>query len=345
MPTCTAGSWCRPMTAQTSAWCSGTRTASRPPAATARSRSVRGPWTPDGCRPRDGSGRRPHRCSLRAGDRPRAPCRGPGGGRGLRERAELVVARAVPVTTSRGELQVAVAYGGAFYATLPAAEVGLSVTPDDLGHLIALGREIKWALNDSEHAVHRTDPGRTASTGPSGSTSWATLVVTPVLRCTSACPSSPDGEVDRSPCGSGTCARLAVLADEGRLSAGGILRHGRSWLHLHRHRARNRHGRRPARRRAAGHRDGVPHRGASSASTRTIRWCRVRAAVTAPRFLDAAAIHAACPPGAAVAAVEAALRGGLDPTAEPPRSVVQVAHGQFLLMPSEAGRRRRGSRS
>jgi len=59
--------------------------------------------------------------------------------------------------------------------------------------------------------------------------------------------------------------------------------------------------------------------------------------VTAPRFLDAAAIHAACPPGAAVAAVEAALRGGLDPTAEPPRSVVQVAHGQFLLMPSEAG--------
>ena len=59
--------------------------------------------------------------------------------------------------------------------------------------------------------------------------------------------------------------------------------------------------------------------------------------MTAPRFLDAAAIHAACPPGAAVAAVEAALRGGLDPTAEPPRSVVQVAHGQFLLMPSEAG--------
>jgi hypothetical protein len=63
---------------------------------------------------------------------------------------------------------------------------------------------------------------------------------------------------------------------------------------------------------------------------------RVRAAVTAPLFLDAAAIHAACPPEVAVAAVEAALRGGLDPTIEPPRSVFQVAHGQFLLMPSEA---------
>jgi len=58
--------------------------------------------------------------------------------------------------------------------------------------------------------------------------------------------------------------------------------------------------------------------------------------VTAPRFLDAAAIRAACPPEAAVAAVEAALGAGLDPTAEPARSVVPVAHGQLLLMASEA---------
>jgi proline racemase len=34
-----------------------------------------------------------------------------------------------------------------------------------------------------------------------------------------------DGEVDRSPCGSGTCARLAVLAAAGRLPAGTVLRH------------------------------------------------------------------------------------------------------------------------
>jgi proline racemase len=34
-----------------------------------------------------------------------------------------------------------------------------------------------------------------------------------------------DGEVDRSPCGSGTCARLAVLAAEGRLPEGTVLRH------------------------------------------------------------------------------------------------------------------------
>ena len=59
--------------------------------------------------------------------------------------------------------------------------------------------------------------------------------------------------------------------------------------------------------------------------------------MTALRFLDAAAIHAACPPEAAVEAVAAALRGGLDPAAEPRRSVVPVARGQVLLMASEAG--------
>jgi proline racemase len=34
-----------------------------------------------------------------------------------------------------------------------------------------------------------------------------------------------DGEVDRSPCGSGTCARIAVLAADGRLPDGTVLRH------------------------------------------------------------------------------------------------------------------------
>jgi proline racemase len=34
-----------------------------------------------------------------------------------------------------------------------------------------------------------------------------------------------DGEVDRSPCGSGTSARLAVLAADDRLPAGTVLRH------------------------------------------------------------------------------------------------------------------------
>ncbi len=44
------------------------------------------------------------------------------------------------------------------------------------------------------------------------------------------------------------------------------------------------------------------------------------------------------PVRAAVAALRAALRAGLDPEAGAPRSVVPVTHGQLLLMPAEWGR-------
>jgi proline racemase len=133
-----------------------------------------------------------------------------------------VVARDVPVTTSRGELSVTVAYGGAIYATAPAARLGLSVAPEHLAELIALGREVKAALHDSPHAVHPDDPRLSGIYGTiwfdelggdGGQVHQRNVTV------------FADGEVDRSPCGSGTCARLAVLADEGRLPEGTVLRH------------------------------------------------------------------------------------------------------------------------
>jgi proline racemase len=133
-----------------------------------------------------------------------------------------VIASEVPVPTSRGEVRVTVAHGGAIYATLPAAQLRLSVTPEHLGDLITLGREIKRALNDSEHAVHPTDPRLTGVYGTiwfdelgdgEGQVHQRNVTV------------FADGEVDRSPCGSGTCARLAVLAADGRLPNGTVLRH------------------------------------------------------------------------------------------------------------------------
>ena len=133
-----------------------------------------------------------------------------------------VIAGEVPVPTPRGEVRVTVAYGGAIYATLPAAQLRLSVTPEHLGELIALGREIKRALNDSEHAVHPTDPRLTGVYG----TIWFDElgdVEGQVHQCNVTV--FADGEVDRSPCGSGTCARLAVLAADGRLPNGTVLRH------------------------------------------------------------------------------------------------------------------------
>jgi ornithine cyclodeaminase/alanine dehydrogenase-like protein (mu-crystallin family) len=58
--------------------------------------------------------------------------------------------------------------------------------------------------------------------------------------------------------------------------------------------------------------------------------------MSAPRFLDADAIAAALSPRGAVDALEAALRGGLDPEGDPPRSAVAAEAGEVLLMPSSA---------
>ena len=129
-----------------------------------------------------------------------------------------VIARGVEVETARGRLAVDVSYGGAIYASLPASAAGLSVTPEDLGELIALGREIKWALNDAEVARHPTDERLSGIYG----TIWFDDLGPAHQRNVAI---FADGEVDRSPCGSGTSARAALLAADGRLPAGTELIH------------------------------------------------------------------------------------------------------------------------
>ena len=133
-----------------------------------------------------------------------------------------VIARDVPVSTSRGPVAVTLAYGGAIYATLPAADLGLAVTPADLGELISLGREIKWALDSDELAQHPSDP---RLSGVYGTIWFDELGDAPGEVHQRNVTIFADGEVDRSPCGSGTCARLAVLAANGRLPQGTVLRH------------------------------------------------------------------------------------------------------------------------
>lgn len=139
----------------------------------------------------------------------------------FRNVASRVLATGIPLVTSRGEVAVDLVFGGAVYATLPAAALGLAVTPSDTAELIRIGREIKWALNDHPAAqladdrlsgVYGTilvdDLGRTAD-GP-----WQRNVTV-----------FADGEVDRSPCGSGTAARVAWLAQSGELADGETLTH------------------------------------------------------------------------------------------------------------------------
>jgi proline racemase len=134
-----------------------------------------------------------------------------------------VVARDVPVQTSRGPVLVDVSYGGAIYASVSAPSVGLTVTPECYADLIAVGREVKWALNDAEVARHAEDP---RLSGIYGTILYEDLPATadgPHQRNVTV---FADGEADRSPCGSGTCARAALLSADGRLGDGQVLTHG-----------------------------------------------------------------------------------------------------------------------
>jgi proline racemase len=140
----------------------------------------------------------------------------------FRNVASFVMGTGIAVATRRGEVAVDVSYGGAFYASVPASSLGLAVSPEHYGELIAAGREIKWALNDSDWARH---PDEARLDGIYGTILYDDLgpgTDGPRQRNVTV---FADGEVDRSPCGSGTSARLALLAAAGRIGPGEVLRH------------------------------------------------------------------------------------------------------------------------
>lgn len=134
----------------------------------------------------------------------------------------FVMARGWPVETSRGRVLVDVAWGGAIYASVEAAALGVSATAGNVAELIVLGREIKHALAGSEVARHPSEP---RLDGVYGTIFWDALGDGPVELHQRNVTVFADGEVDRSPCGSGTAARMALLADEGRMREGRILVH------------------------------------------------------------------------------------------------------------------------
>jgi proline racemase/trans-L-3-hydroxyproline dehydratase len=114
-----------------------------------------------------------------------------------------------------GESVVDIAFGGAFYATLRER-----VEPSELPRLIELGRKIKRGLEAQHEIVHPLEPELRDVYGvifwqPEGAAPLTQRNVTVFA----------DGEVDRSPCGSGTSARLALLDGSGDLPRGAELRH------------------------------------------------------------------------------------------------------------------------
>jgi trans-L-3-hydroxyproline dehydratase len=114
-----------------------------------------------------------------------------------------------------GELTYDVAYGGAFYAYCEAEAAGVGLGPGDADDLVRVGRAVKRAVVadlDVEHPLE-DDLGflyGTVFTGPPEGDGADRRNV-----CVFA-----DGEIDRSPTGTGVSGHLALETDRGRLDPG-----------------------------------------------------------------------------------------------------------------------------
>jgi proline racemase len=115
-------------------------------------------------------------------------------------------------------LRADVAFGGAFYASIASP---LPVRGRNLPELIELGRAVKGGLEAQRAFVHPEEP---ELRDVYGVVFWERVDPGPPLRQRNVTVFA-DGEVDRSPCGSGTSARLALLEQAGELSRGEELVH------------------------------------------------------------------------------------------------------------------------
>ena len=137
----------------------------------------------------------------------------------------FVLATGVTMPTSRGPVIVDVAYGGAFYGSADVRSLGLAVDKASLPVLIDLQRELRPALDVALDVVHPDEP---ELRGIYGMIWWQDEPTVPgddAALTQRNVTVFADGEVDRSPCGSGTSARLALLHAAGRLRTGETLRH------------------------------------------------------------------------------------------------------------------------
>ncbi len=121
------------------------------------------------------------------------------------------------ITVGLRRVAVDIVFGGAFYALVPAVAFApdLAVRPERVQELIARGMAVKRAVEAAIDVIHPTEPELrgiygTIITGPPEGAGARQRNVTVFA----------DGEVDRSPCGTGTAATTAALVARGELALG-----------------------------------------------------------------------------------------------------------------------------
>ena len=130
-----------------------------------------------------------------------------------------------------GGVTVDVAYGGMFYVIADAEALGIELVPENGGRVARVGEMLRVAAAEQLPCVHPLNPEISGvsisqlSGPPLGDAHRRNAVVVATGQPDPDRPESWKGCLDRSPCGTGTCARMAVLHARGELGLGEEFRH------------------------------------------------------------------------------------------------------------------------
>jgi proline racemase len=139
----------------------------------------------------------------------------------------------VPIEVPRlGTVSVDLAYGGMFYVIADAPSLGLRLTPDEGREIVRLGEMIKAAAREQLSVQHPDNPAISSLStaqlsGPAHSpdADLRNAVVISTGEFDWQRPDTWTGVLDRSACGTGTCAKMATLHARGQLALGRPFRH------------------------------------------------------------------------------------------------------------------------
>jgi proline racemase len=126
-----------------------------------------------------------------------------------------------------GDIRVDVAWGGMFHVIAAAEDLGVTLSPENGSEIVRVGEMLKAAAREQLPVMHPENPeirdvtigqltgppqrdgshGRNAVIVSTGTLDWER-------------PGTWTGALDRSPCGTGTCARMAVMHAKGELALG-----------------------------------------------------------------------------------------------------------------------------
>ena len=131
-----------------------------------------------------------------------------------------------------GSVRVDVAWGGMFYVIADAAPFGLALTPDEGRDITRIGELIKAATREQLPVVHPENPeirdvtiAQLSGLPASKDNHRRNAVIVSTGKLEWDRPSTWTGAIDRSPCGTGTCAKMATLYARGALGIGDPFRH------------------------------------------------------------------------------------------------------------------------